>query len=233
MIVGRDQQSFSQCFIELDDAITALDREAGRDRVIALNAHRGTAPPGSVIFQTENVPTQVADPLALWPGHQIWDISAANAAKYGATHVPVGWHPSMHRFERAKDLDIDVVFSGAINERRAKVLNELSSRGLKVVVVPIRLYGRGRDALLARAKLALNMRFYEDGMFPVLRFAHLIANHVPVLSETCADVIGSHVPIDELVDKAVDMVGRSDGWRACVAGDDYASLRANPMRLPE
>lgn len=228
MIVCRETMTFSQCFVEIDEAVRQL---RGKDDV-AFNAHRGPAPDGAIIFQTENVPTQVADPLALWPGREIWDLSAANAAKYGAKYVPIGWHPSMERFERSRDLDIDIVFSGAINDRRAKVLNALQERGLHVVVVPIRAYGRQRDALLARAKLALNIRFYEDGIFPVLRTAHLIANHVPVLSETCADVIGSHVWFDEIVDKAADMVARKDGWRALVAADDYCAFRAKPLVLP-
>jgi hypothetical protein len=182
VIVGLETQTFAQCFVELDDAVRAMT-----DRVVAFNAHRGEAPPGSIIMQTENVPLQVADPRALWPEHEIWDISASNAAKYGATHVPVGYHPSMERFTRARDLDIDVVFSGAINERRAAVLNDMQARGLNVVVVPLRLYGRGRDALLARAKLAINMQFYPEGIFPSLRVAHLVANHVPVLSERTAE----------------------------------------------
>ncbi len=196
MICSLETTTFAKCFIEIDEAVRQMT-----DRTVAFNAHRGTAPPGSVIFQTENVPGQVADPRALWPDHEIWDISASNAAKYGATHVPIGYHASMERFERAKVLDIDVVFSGAINERRAKVLSELEARGLKVVVVPIRMYGRQRDALLARAKLALNMLFYEDGIFPALRVAHLVANRVPVLSEKCRegwDYV-PHCKIDDIV----------------------------------
>jgi len=228
VIVCRDTMTFSQCFVEIDEAVRQL---RGKDDV-AFNAHRGPAPEGAIIFQTENVPTQVADPLALWPDREIWDISAANAAKYGAKHVPIGWHKSMERFERAADPDIDIVFSGAINDRRAKVLNALQERGLNVVIVPLRAYGRQRDALLARAKLALNIRFYETGMFPVLRSAHLIANHVPVLSETCADVIGAHVWIDQIVEKAANMLGRSAAWRACVAGDNYHEFRSKPMVLP-
>lgn len=178
MIVGLETQTVAKCFVELDDAIKQMT-----DRVVCFNAHRGTAPPGSIIFQTENVPLQVPDFEMRWSAHEVWDFSASNAAKYRATHVPVGFHPSMVRFKRAKVQDIDVIFSGAINDRRAKVLNFLKGRGLNVVVVPQRLYGRGRDALLARAKLALNMLFYPEGIFPSLRVAHLVANRVPVLSE--------------------------------------------------
>ncbi len=228
MIVGRDTQTFSQCFVEIDDAVRAMT-----DRTVCFNAHRAEAPPGSIIYQTENVPTQVADPRAMWPDHEIWDISASNAAKYGAKHVPIGYHPSMERFKRADVLDIDVVFSGAINDRRAKVLNELQARGLRVVVVPVRTYGRQRDALLARAKLALNMLFYEDGIFPALRVAHLVANHVPVLSERCPEgwPFISTCEFTDIVD-ATERIVRDE--QAARENAEYAleAFRAMPMVLP-
>ncbi len=229
MICNLEVQSFSRCFVEIDEAVRQL---RGKDDVV-FNAHRGTAPPGSVIFQTENVPGQVADPRALWPDHEIWDLSASNAAKYGATHVPIGYHPSFERFRRAADLDIDVVFSGAINERRAKVLNDLQARGLKVVVVPVRMYGRQRDALLARAKLALNMLFYAEGIFPALRVAHLVANHVPVLSEGCAEG-WPFVPTCDL-DSIVDAAERIVRHRADAldnAAFSYLRFKEMPMVLP-
>jgi hypothetical protein len=182
LILGLETQTFAKCFVEIDDAVRAMT-----DRPVCFNAHRSPPPPGAIIYNLENVPKQVPDPATLWAGHEVWDFSASNAAKYGAKHVPVGYHPSMERFKRAPVLDIDVVFSGAINPRRAQVLNELQSRGLRVVIVPQRFYGRQRDAILARAKLALNMLFYEDGVFPALRVAHLVANRVPVLSERCPE----------------------------------------------
>ena len=228
MICGLATQTFAQCFVELDDAIRAMT-----PRTVALNAHRAEAPADAIIFQTENIPRQVPDYATRWAGRTIWDFSASNAAKYDAIHVPVGFHPSMQRFRRAKDLDIDVIFSGAINDRRAQILNALQRLGLKVVVVPPRLYGRGRDALLARAKLALNMLFYPDGVFPALRVAHLLANDVPVLSERCAegwDYVPS-VPLDEMVDMA-EYLCKSDSARGADAKHAAEQFRASPMVLP-
>jgi hypothetical protein len=228
VICNLDVQKFSRCFVEIDEAVRAMT-----DRAVCFNAHRGIAPPGSIVFQTENVPLQVADPRALWPDHEIWDLSASNAAKYGATHVPIGYHPSMERFKRAASPDIDVVFSGAINQRRADILNELQARGLRVVVVPVNLYGRGRDALLARAKLALNMQFYPDGIFPALRVAHLVANHVPVLSEYTEEGWG-FIPtcaIGEMVDRAERMV-RDPADAKDNAAFSYLRFKEMPMVLP-
>jgi hypothetical protein len=180
MILGLDRHPAAACFVELDDAVRAMT-----GRVVCFNAHAypDEIPPGAIVYNLEN-PEQVSDHAReRWKAHEVWDFSERNAAVLGARHVPIGFHPSMERFQRAEVQDIDVIFTGCINERRAKVLQDLAEHDLNVVVVPTGIYGAKRDDALARAKLALNMRFYEDGVFPALRVAHLVANRVPVLSE--------------------------------------------------
>ncbi len=209
MILGRDRHPASACFDEIDAAVSALT-----DRVVVFNAHAfpGHVPEGAVVWNTENVPGQVPDPRALWPDHEIWDISAANAARYGAKHVPIGYHPSMERFERrpVEEQDIDVVFTGCMNPRRADVLQQLADRGLKVAHIgPGGPHGAERDAVLARSRLALNMLFYPDGTFPALRVAHLVANRVPVVSEMapeCFDFLET-CAYESLVENCVALLG--------------------------
>lgn len=230
MILGLPQHPPAECFRELDDALAALTT-----RTVCLNAHAfpDLIPEGAVVYQTENVPGQVPDPAWRFRGHEVWDLSARNAKHYGAHHVPVGWHPSMERFDRADVHDIDVVFSGCMNERRTAVLQGLADRGLNVVLISPGVYGSERNAILARAKLALNLLYYPDGIFPSLRVAHLVANHVPVLSERCPEGWG-FVPTceyEDLVDVAERIV------RDRVAAEDnaahsYERFRAMPMVLP-
>ena len=122
-----------ECFVELDDAVKALT-----DRVVVFNANYDTRPPaGSIVYNTDFVGIH-CDP-AKWRGHEIWDFCQRNIALYPAdipvTHVPIGYHPSMKRFERMPPdhRDIDVIFSGSMNERRQKVLDGLRKSGLVVV----------------------------------------------------------------------------------------------------
>lgn len=228
MILGLSSHPAAACFTEIDEAVRQL---RGKDDV-CFNAHAFPAdvPPDAVVFQTENVPGQVANPAALWPDHEIWDLSRRNAEQYGGRHVPVGYHPSFERFKRADVLDIDVVFTGCLNERRIAVLQALADRGLSVTAIPPGVYGAERDAVLARAKLALSMLYYSDGVFPALRVAHLVANRVPVLSERCVD------GWDYIPSVAIDMVE----WCArnaitegpAMAEHAYQRFRQTPMRLP-
>ncbi len=237
MILGREEHVFSACFTELNDAVEAIEREAGTNRHIVFNAHEFTAPPGSIVYNLENVPGQVPDPATLWAGHEVWDFDEANAARYGAKLVPIGYHPSMERFARAPEQDIDVIFTGCINERRAKVLDALAGRGLNVVLVlPASPYSYGpvRDGLLSRAKLAISMLHRDDYAFASLRVSHLVANHVPVLVEACRgawDFVTS-CPYDSLVDAAVDLVYAPAASRASRAKVSYDAFKKHPMVLP-
>lgn len=228
MILGRDVHVHAACFDEINTAVEALT-----DRVVCFNAHHFPAPPGAVIYNLENVPGQV-DP-AIWAGHECWDFNAANAARYGATHVPVGYHPSMQRFGRAADLDIDVVFAGSMNSRREVVLHGLSRAGLNVVVVPHAMYGAARDNILCRAKLALNMQYYDDGAWPALRAAHLVANRVPMLSEAhpdCWPFVAS-CPYMRLIDVAVAMIRAPLPIFGCdLAERSFEEFRKMPMVIP-
>jgi hypothetical protein len=238
MILGRSTHAASACFTEIDEAVRQLT-----DRTVVFNAHAfpSEVPPGAIIFQTENVPGQIPDPRALWPEHEIWDISAASAARYGAKHVPIGWHPSMERFERrpVEEQDIDVVFTGCMNPRRADVLQQLADRGLKVAHIgPGGPHGAERDAVLARSRLALNMLFYPDGTLPVLRVAHLVANRVPVLSERCPEQWNwvSHCDYENLVSCAAGLLNpemRTPGTTpADLAEHAYRRLVQQPLVLP-
>ncbi len=229
MICGRYRHPASACFDEINAAVSALT-----SRTVALNAHVYTPPPEAIIYNFENVPGQVANPRELWAGHELWDFSASNAAKYGATHVPVGYHPSMERFKRVDKPDIDVVFTGCVNPRRAKVLNALEMLGLRVVVVPPGTsYGVERDTVLARAKVAISMLFYEDGVFPALRVAHLVANGVPVVSELCPehwDFVPAtpYLHIVDAVCRYVEDPYASHQLADCVS----RGFKQHPMRLP-
>ncbi len=231
MILGLAIHPAANCFAEIDAAVSAMT-----DRVACFNAHAfpDAIPEGAIVFQTESVPDQLPDPAWRFRGHEIWDLSARNAEHYGPTHVvPIGYHPSMERFARADELDADVVFTGCMNPRRAAVLQALADRGLDVKYIPVGVYGAERDAILARAKLVLNMLWEPGRIFPALRVAHLVANRVPVLSERCRDGWG-FVPTCEYEDLAdvAERIVRDRVAAADNAAFSYEKFKAMPMVLP-
>ena len=151
-------------------------------------------PADTVIYNLE----QVEDHLFEWaPGLkglfarcEVWDYSRRNIARLKPLaprlfHLPVGTVPEMGRIRPAADQDIDVLFYGAVNERRRAVLKAVADAGLGLKAV-FGAYGAARDALIARAKVVLNLHKHEAQVFEIVRVSYLLANRKAVVSELAA-----------------------------------------------
>lgn len=119
----------------------------------------------------------------------VWDYSPENAAflrrrGFNKTMcLPLGYHPRLERIQHRKetDKDIDVLFYGAVNDRRKSVVHELRKRLRTEWLFGI--YGEERDAYIARAKIVLNVHFYEAKILEQVRLAYLLNNRCFVVSE--------------------------------------------------
>jgi len=160
------------------------------------------------------------------PRFRVWDYSATNvdyltALGCRARHVPLGYAATLTRIERAPQQDIDVFFYGEVSARRAAVLDALKDTGLNVVVASD-AYGRDRDALIARAKVVLNIHNHDAiRALETPRVFYLLANGKAVVTERKADVeiepdlafAMAGAPYEGLVDACIDLV-RDPGRRA-------------------
>ena len=238
MILGIDRHVAANCFQEINDSVQNILSGARDSRLVVFNAHNFTAPHRSIVFNLENVPGQVNP--ARWAGYEIWDASLRNISNYPVemkvTHVPMGYEPTMKRFERRpiEDRDIDVVFCGYLNERRMSVLHSLRRRGIKVTVPEYDSWGKERDNVIARAKLALDMRYYDDGIFPTLRSLHLIANGMPVVAETSPEMppwILQNTSYEKLADLVEAMLTSEEEMNA-LSLESEIILKKHPLQLP-
>ncbi|MES2179827.1 MAG: hypothetical protein V4550_18345 [Gemmatimonadota bacterium] len=168
-------------------------------------------PPNAILFNTEQlgavgaVPKRIFDAVKTWKNRVVWDYSQTNAAalrKLGVEHVihcPVGYSPAMSRIEALplEKEDIDVLFYGSVEPPqriigmhksgikvmdRGKILSDLRRAGLKVEHV-FGVYNRDLDSYVARAKVVLNLHYYEGGVFEIFRCSHLLANKKCVVTE--------------------------------------------------
>jgi hypothetical protein len=118
------------------------------------------------------------------------------------------------RIPTDQEKDIDVLFYGSVNERRARILDELKSRGLNVVSL-FGVYGAERDQAIARAKIVLNHHHYKPNIFEIVRISYLLANKVCVVAEGDLDdpdvkPLNGGIelaPYDDLVERCVELVG--------------------------
>jgi len=256
----RHSAAFHEVAESLHHAIRALGHEAtvGYNRFapgathIVLGSNLvgpeavGTIPPGSVIYNLEQIDADSrwwhAGLQALVARHETWDYSRRNIetfAQLGVTravhHVPVGYVPELSRIPPAAVEDIDVLFYGSVNERRAAVLDALRAQGLNVVQL-FGIYGRERDAHIARAKVVLSLHLYPAKILEAVRIGYLLANHKAVVAECEPDTAFEPgieqavrlAPYDRIVDTTLRLV-RAPAERAALAEAGFRWLAAQPL----
>jgi len=190
------------------------------EQVIVFGAHLAADgqpvpwPDDAILFNTEQMTAEstwhTQAYLARLASHRVWDYSKRNIERlheHGvatASWVPIGFVPELARIPRAPE-DIDVLFYGSLNARREAIIDALQARGLRVLPV-FGQYGAERDALIARARVVLNMHYYESKIFETVRVSYLLANRKAVVAE-CG------------VDTEIE-----DYWRRAVLGVSYAGL---------
>lgn len=102
-------------------------------------------------------------------------------------HVPVGYTPNLTRIpDNTVGSDIDVLFYGSLTARRIYCLAKLREAGLRVYV-STGMYGGGRDALISKAKVVLNVHHDDRNLFEIVRVSYLMANSKCVVSEISKD----------------------------------------------
>jgi hypothetical protein len=88
-----------------------------------------------------------------------------------------------HRPDDQKD--IDFVFTGTLTDYRKKVLYQLETKGYKVVALPILTAPFHREDIIARSKVALNIKQYPEWQHPSnSRFYYHIMNRSMLVSES-------------------------------------------------
>lgn len=150
-------------------------------------------PEQTVLYNLEQLDEQnrpmLSRLLALGSRFEVWDYSRRNmeilrGAGFTGTlnHAPVGFVEELSRIPKPGVQDIDVLFYGSVNERRSRILEGLRAQGLEVKVV-FGVYGAERDALIARAKVILNLHYYDSSIFEIVRVSYLLANQKAVVAE--------------------------------------------------
>ncbi len=176
-----------------------VDRQATN---IILGAHllseaeMKTLPEGTVIYNLEQLGASHLSEAyrRLAERHTIWDYSPVNLERWkeaGCLYPPrlveIGYVPELRRIVSQTEQDIDVLFYGSVNEHRRKILLQLEQAGINVHCA-FGVYGRERDALIARAKVVLNLHYYETNLFEIVRVSYLLANSKAVVSEPSPDM---------------------------------------------
>lgn len=204
----------SEAFREVAEALMYGFRQLGHKSAIlentvdprvtnvVLGAHllgerdMAALPPGTIVYNLEQLgSSHLSDAYyRLAEQYQIWDYSPINLEIWNnrtcalpPVLVEIGCSPELTRVASASTQDIDVLFYGSINEKRLAILRQLEEAGVRVHTV-FGVYGKDRDALIARSKIVLNLHGYDAKLFEIVRVSYLLANSKAVVSEAAFDM---------------------------------------------
>jgi hypothetical protein len=146
-----------------------------------------------VLFNLEQIRPSLFDIVphyrALLERFRVWDYDARNVRALADTgihnveHVPLGFCAALCRVPKTDVQDIDVLFYGSPTPRRLALRERLAAAGLRPHF-SIGVYGKERDALIARSKVVINpSQFDEGGIFDIVRLSYLLANRKAVVME--------------------------------------------------
>jgi hypothetical protein len=176
----------------IDAALPTIVLGAHLDRTLA-----GRLPASAIVYNLEQLTPDLFEEAphyrSLLAASRVWDFAAENAARYASfalppprAVVPPGPVPEWVRVAHGVPQDIDVLFYGSLNPRRVELLRAMAARGIGLKVA-FGAYGPLRDALIARAKLVLNLRRHDLPVFEIVRVGYLLANRVAVVAESVPD----------------------------------------------
>ena len=130
--------------------------------------------------------------LELLGSSAVVDYDSANVSTYTAhvndvplvsfAHAPYLVNRNVAPLEQRP---IDLLFFGAINERRRRLIADVESSGRKVSVV-VGLFGPERDQFVQQAKAVFNCHYYESARFEQARAFQCLSLGTPVISERAA-----------------------------------------------
>ena len=203
---------------------------------IILGAHHLAAeiaeklPAGTIIYNTEQIQHDSEVVAALQPflgRFELWEHSLANVAVWRSLDVSnrirylqPGYVPESTTIDPATPTDIDVLFYGNVSPRRMGVLEGIMRAGIALQVA-CDVYGRELDALIARAKLVLNVHKSETTGLEMARVAHVLSNRRALVSEH-----GPNAAIDADLREGI-----AAGTAGELAGLCYALLADDARRL--
>jgi hypothetical protein len=182
-----------------------------------------SCPSNSIVLNTEQVhmdQTCWSEIIYFWVSRfETWDYSELNMERLREVsnmpikHLSIGFQRHLAKIPNNASKDIDVLFYGSVNERRANIINALLAKGVNVKPV-FGVYGSERDELIARSKIILNLHFYDSKIFEIVRVFYLMTNRKAILCEVSPDTnmpaayeSGIYkAPYESLVDSCLELL---------------------------
>jgi hypothetical protein len=101
-------------------------------------------------------------------------------------------------------VEYDILFYGSINKRRSKILNKLSEK--YKIKTCINVFGEDIYAMIKKAKIILNIHFYEDATLESARFNEVLQFNRLIVSERSINDDSDNMDIYKNIVSYVDTI---------------------------
>ena len=160
------------------ERVDKLDARSKDVWIIYNTAMAWTLPERYISYQTEQNGTHwFSDKYRerLRKSLAVWEYSEGNLFEYEHKNISIVTAGIDIQPKRTKD--IDVLFYGALNERRKQAL-----KGINCKVVD-NLLGAAMQTVIARSKTVLNIHYYKPNVFEIFRANECLSHHCNFVSE--------------------------------------------------
>jgi len=158
---------------------------------------------------------------------EVWDYSLINYQNLKkldinkVRYVPLQYMKSVDTISQYSNTqkNIDVLFYGSINSRRQLIIDQLTEKGLNVMV-KTNLWNDERAQFISKSKLIINIHYYQHSIIESARLSYLLSNRAIIVSETSCDPVLDRwhskyiklVEYDKLVDQCVTILSQYNDY---------------------
>lgn len=125
--------------------------------------------------------------------YEVFDFNVSNVEylnKLGNDNVKLikmGYTRMLKNINSKVSKDINVLFYGGINERRGRFINLIKKEIPNVAIYENDLWGLDKTKTISRAKIVINIHYYDPCNLEIIRIFHLLINGKFVISESSND----------------------------------------------
>ncbi len=180
---------------------------------------------------------------------EVWDYSIRNVnnLKKHIT-VPLVYVPLLYMKHLTCDerlttkKDIDILFMGAMNNRREDLLNKLRENGLNVYIADTyNLWDEERNNIVKRSKILLNIHYYESAILETARLSYALSlGECFVVSEPSTDKLLDReyskfvefgLNVEEIVKKCKKILEMSEEMLKMRINTNFAKYKINNFKI--
>ena len=165
----------------------------------------------------------------------IWEYSICNRIAYDSIKLPNIFHVPMpyfkYKHEVCAEIKYDLLFFGALNDRREKILSILKQR--YNINVACGIVGVQMDDLIKQSKIIINLHFYKAPVLETARFNQVLQYNKLIITEKSSKDDQYNMELYKDIVIFVDQIQNNNVTELCTAIDYWLNDEVYNKKIQE